>query len=467
MDSAKLAKFRALKPEMQANQAYAETHGKTATTINLTSNTRYFVADPMNNYLTEVDNATARNLVNKANYGNELGAFANVYVGYDMLAKGIAGRETTEARVVVFNVVNKTFKDMDLVRVTSPSNGRYNFYAENTKGEVTEYSLAKYAGAMPGFERPNGLYNTNTAGYNGQFEKFNVLALDLNKDTKEVFRTGMAIEYATYPSFKIVKADYDHGKLSLLTLEGQNGVRIPDVRVDLNDTAIFTEGQWTQRDLEGKYIQLTKENFDGDKDNGFFIKNFLINDVISILDHPQNLAKIDPRYGQDKLRVEVTIDEAKKYTEDMYRVRVTKIVYDTPADPHAKQIVDGEFRYYYVVKADGMKIDNAISTHGAPAIFKGEVIVNNRPGQQVDLNIISEDLRVENNLVATLDDVDKVKVANTAALLSNEELNKVHEALAKKNPDRNFKVENGVAGKLILKEAGKWDKTINTTDVAK
>lgn len=386
MNPEKLAKFRALKPQMQANQAFAETHEKPATTINLTSNTRYFVADANRNYLTEVDNATARNLVNKAYYGNELGAFANVYVGYDELAKGIVGRETTEARVVVFNVVNKTFKDDVLVRVTNPSNRTYNFFAENTKAEVTEYSLAKYSGAMPGYERPNGLYNTNTAGYNGQFEKFNVLALDLNKDTKEVFATGTVIEYATYPSFKIVKANFDHGKLALLTLEGQNGVRIPDVRVDLDNTAIFTEGQWTQAGLEGKYIQLTTENFGGDKDNGFFIKDFVINDVISILDHPQNLAKIDPRYGQNKLEVTVEFTKPVEYDKGDWRIKAGDVNYNVPLDKHARDLVPGAEGYYYLSENDAKAVNDALTNYGAPVAFTGTIVVN-RPGQEVRLDI--------------------------------------------------------------------------------
>ena len=324
---------------------------KTDIAINLTSNTRYFVADPARNYLTEVDNATARKLVDKVAYGHELKDIPNVYVGYDELAKGIKGRETNEARVVVFNVVNKTFKDDVTVRVTNPSNRTYNFYAENTKGEVTEYSLAKYAGAMPGFERPNGLDNTNTAGYRSQFEKFNVLALDLNKDTKEVFRTGLKIEYATYPSFKIVDARFDHGKLSLITLEGQNGVRIPDVRVDLENTAIFTEGQWTQAGLVGKYIQLTDSNFAGNTKTGFYIKNFVIDDVISILDHPQNLAKINKEYGQDKNFRIVRISELEQVTENgPWRVKVEEVRYNTAKDSHAAQ--EFEAGKYYTLSSN-------------------------------------------------------------------------------------------------------------------
>lgn len=462
MNSEKLAKFRALKPEMQANQAYAETHGKPAKTINLTSNTRYFVADAMNNYLTEVDNATARNLVNKANYGNELGAFANVYVGYDELAKGITGRETTEARVVVFNVVNKTFKDDVLVRVTNQSNGRYNFYAEDTMGKVTEYSLAKYAGAMPGYERPNGLYNTNTAGYNGQFEKFNVLALDLNKDTKEVFRTGTAIEYATYPSFKIVKADYDHGKLSLLTLEGQNGVRIPDVRVNLNDTAIFTEGQWNQRDLEGKYIQLTKENFDGDKDNGFFIKNFVIDDVISILDHPQNLAKIDPRYGQNKFEVTVEFTKPVEYDKGDWRIKAGDVNYNVPLDKHARDLVPGAEGYYYLSENDAKAVNDALTNYGSPVAFTGTIVVN-RPGQEVrlDLDKLVKRPFVEMIIITV---PGKVEVDNVNDV-SNDHA-KIEKAFSDVNKDATLTFDWTTAGKLTVNKKG-MKQIFNVADLVK
>lgn len=354
--------------------------------INLTSNTRYFVADPARNYLTEVDNATARKLVDKVAYGHELKDIPNVYVGYDELAKGIKGRETNEARVVVFNVVNKDFKDDVLVRVTNPSNRTYNFYAENTKGEVTEYSLAKYTGAMPGFERPNGLDNTNTAGYISQFEKLNVLSLDLNKDTKEVFRTGLVIEYATYPSFKIVDARFDHGKLSLITLEGKNGVRIPDVRVDLEKTAIFTEGQWTQAGLVGKYIQLTKENFAGNTKDGFYIKDFVINDVISILDHPQNLAKIDPRYGQNKFEVTVEFTKPVEFDKNDWRIKAGDVNYNVPLDKHARELVPGAEGYYYLSENDAKAVNEALAKYGAPVSFTGTIVVN-KPGQEVRLDI--------------------------------------------------------------------------------
>ena len=394
LDTAKLQKFLGLSAEMKKNQAFQDINGKPSMTFNLTSNTKYFVADPNRNYLTEVDNATARNLVNKAYYKNELGAFANVYVGYDELAKGIVGRETNEARVVVFNVVNKTMKDEALVRVTNPSNGMYNLYAENTKGEVTEYSLRKYIGAMPGFERPNGLDNTNTAGYMGWFEKFNVLSLDLNKETKEIFRSGVVIDYRTAPSFKIVDARYDHGKLSLITLEGKNGVRIPDVRVDLENVAIFTEGQWNQRDLVNKYIQISAENLGGTAAEGYFIKDFVINDVISILDHPQNLAMINAKYGQNELNVKVEINaKAEEYADGRFRVAVENVKFLAENDNHAQMNVPGTFMYYYVSKEDAKMLNDALDARAdknKPVTFKASVIKLNLVGSEYQLDLKEE-----------------------------------------------------------------------------
>lgn len=395
LDKAKLQKFLGLSDQMKKNQAFQDINGKPSMTVNLTSSTRYFVADANRNYLTEVDNATARNLVNKAFYGNEIGAFANVYVGYDELAKGITGRETNEARVVVFNVVDKTMKDEALVRVTNPSNGMYNLYAENTKGEVAEYSLRKYAGSMPGFERPNGLDSTNKAGYRGQFEKFNVLSLDLNKETKEIYRSGLVIDYATAPSFKVVETRYDHGKLSLITLEGKNGVRIPDVRVDLEKVDIFTEGQWNERDLVGKYIQITSENLGKEKDvDGYFIKDFVINDVISVLDHPQNLAMINAKYGQNELNVKVEINaKAEEYADGRWRVAVENVKFLAEGDNHAQMNVPGTFMYYYVSKEDAKMLNDTLDARTdktKPVTFKASVIKLNLVGSEYQLDLKEE-----------------------------------------------------------------------------
>ena len=444
---------------------------------NFTSNTRFFVADAFRNQLTEVKKGTALDLLAKTKEGFT----PNVYVGYDELAKGITGRETTEARVVVFNVVNSEYKDDVLVRVTQPSNGLYNLYAENTKGEVTEYSLRHYAGYMPGFERPNGIGNTNTAGYHGQFEKFNVLALDLNKDTKEVFRTGLVIDYNNDPSFKIVKAERDHGQLALLTLEGQNGVRIPRVRVDLNKVAIFTEGLWNERDLENNYIQISKDNL-GETSEGYFIKNFVIDDVISILGHEKNLAKIAPNYGQNKLEVTVQFSKPVENDKGDWRIKAGDVKFNTPLDKYAQSLVPGAEGYYYLSVNDAADVNAALKANEAPVTFTGTIVVN-RPGQEVRLDIdklIAPEIKLpeftEENGPAKLDLADDKKVEDLKELTSDQ-ITAVTTALNNAGKPRTFKVENSgnKDGMLIISEldaqgnvdANKVPTSVKISDVAK
>lgn len=367
---------------------------KTDIAINLTSNTRYFVADPARNYLTEVDNATARKLVDKVAYGHELKDIPNVYVGYDELAKGIKGRETNEARVVVFNVVNKTFKDDVTVRVTNPSNRTYNFYAENTKGEVTEYSLAKYAGAMPGFERPNGLDNTNTAGYRSQFEKFNVLALDLNKDTKEVFRTGLLIDYNNDPAFRVRDLKLDHGQYILLDVEGKEGVKT-DIRVDLDRTSRFLEGQWNPAAIKGKYIQFSKLNaFDAPNYHvnakGEVALETVISGAISILDTAPKFAKLQEGTAQfaDRVKVTITSDPESLVKDGQYFIRAEKLVFHVENDKALEKELNERFKTYNISNEDANRIIKTREAYqNAELTFAAEVIDKNSPSGKVMLRL--------------------------------------------------------------------------------
>ncbi len=462
MDSKELAKFRALKPEMQANKAYDETHGKPATTINLTSNTRYFVADPMNNYLTEVDKATARKIVDKANYTHKTDANPNVYVGYDVLAAGKAGRETTEARVVVFNVVEDSFQDWATVRVTNPSNRNYNFFAENTKGEVTEYSLAKYTGAMPGYERPNGTNNTNTAGYRGQFEKLNVLALDLNKDTKEVFRTKTLIEYATAPSFKVLKLKVDHGQYILMDLEGSNGV-MNDVRVDLGKTDIFLEGQWTPEKLEGQYIQLSGNNFGENetKDTGYSI-NHVVTGAISILDHAKNFGKFREGFAQIADRVYVDIKENVRKIDGKYFIEKDDLVFRAEMDSAQEMSIPGSFKTYTVDDKSADIINDALAAYNPlkPVRFIAEVVVKNGPVPEAML--IIKGIATPN----TFEFGNKVPVNNIKDL-SADDLTAIANELKRVNNNRTFTVTKKDANHVIISEANKKDTIVENEKVAR
>lgn len=100
-------------------------------------------------------------------------------------------------------------------------------------------------------------------------------------------------------------------------------------------------------------------------------------------------------------------------------------------------------------------------------MFNAEVVVNNRPGQQVDLNLGS-DLRVANNVMA-LDQAKKIKVDDDTAMLSAENLLKAARALEEKNnrPSMSLTVENkaGNPNKLVVKELGKYDQELALTDV--
>lgn len=362
--------------------------------VKLTSNTRYFVADAMNNYLTEVDKATAKELVNKAYYVHKTDENPNVYVGYDVLAKGIAGRETTEARVVVFNVVEDSYQDWATVRLTQPSNGLYNFYAENTKGEETLYSLAKYAGYMPGFERPEGTGNTNKAGYRGQFEKFNVLALDFNKDTKEVFRTGLLIDYNNDPAFRVRDLKLDHGQYILLDVEGKEGVKT-DIRVDLDRTSRFLEGQWNPAAIKGKYIQFSKLNaFDAPNYHvnakGEVALETVISGAISILDTAPKFAKLQEGTAQfaDRVKVTITSDPESLVKDGQYFIRAEKLVFHVENDKALEKELNERFKTYNISNEDAKRIIKTREAYqNAELTFAAEVIDKNSPSGKVMLRL--------------------------------------------------------------------------------
>lgn len=433
--------------------------GKTTVKINFTSNTKFFVADAKKGQLTEVKNAEARDMLYLNNKTDKL--TPKVYVGYDV---NTTRTNINGATVVVFNLVdheaNKTY-----VRVLNPSNGAYSFFAEKANGEAASYDLSKYGAFMPGYLRSQE-HSDKTAGYYGQFEKLNVLSLNLVGDTNKVMVANVEIDYAHDPIFKVVDRTRDHAGIWYLTLEGKDGERLVDVRV--KDTTFFNEKQFAN--IVNNYVQVPEKSVKNDG-NGYYFKDFDFAEIASILEPGQvnrALAKVDPRYGQNKLRVQVTIPElAKDVGNGIWRVKVTKVVYDTPNDKNAQEIVDGSFRYYYVAEADAKLIYDSITMHGAPAMFNAEVVVNNRPGQQVDLNLGS-DLRVKNNLEA-LDQAKKIKVDDDTAMLSADNLLKAARALEVKNnrPANSLTVENkaGNPNKLVVKELGKYDQELNLTDV--
>lgn len=104
-------------------------------TINTIPATRYFVADYKNNQLTEVKNADAA--LKLFNSNRNFKEVERVYVGYDKLKNS----NIMEAKVVVFNAVDKDNNDSTMIRVTKTPTNDYKvygkvsgYYAPETKG---------------------------------------------------------------------------------------------------------------------------------------------------------------------------------------------------------------------------------------------------------------------------------------------------------------------------------------------
>lgn len=117
--------------------------GKEIKTINAT---RYFVADYKNNQLTEVKDKDAALKLFFSN--RDFNKVEKVYVGYEKLAN--SGRR--EAKVVVFNKVDKDNNDSTLIRVTTAPTNNYKVYGKMSGYNVTEtkgYDVKGYKDSFP------------------------------------------------------------------------------------------------------------------------------------------------------------------------------------------------------------------------------------------------------------------------------------------------------------------------------
>lgn len=151
-------------------------------TVYTNSATRYFVADYSKNQLTEVKNADAA----LALFDRAKNEAKNVYVGYDVLKN--SGRN--EAKVVVFNTVDKDNTNKDLVRVVTPGSNLYSLTAQKpgvTQTEEKSYDLRSYKAGFP---------------LNFGVEKYDVI--DLYSD-----HAKMIIDYSKADTFVVTKVKYE------------------------------------------------------------------------------------------------------------------------------------------------------------------------------------------------------------------------------------------------------------------
>lgn len=156
----------------------------TVNKVKVTTNsaTRYFVADYSKNQLTEVKNADAAlALFDRANNKAK-----NVYVGYDVLKNS----KINEAKVVVFNTVDKDNTNKDLVRVVTPGSNLYSLTAQKPGINPTEeksYNLRDYKAGFP---------------LNFGVEKYDVI--DLYSD-----HAKMIIDYSEDNIYKVTKVEVE------------------------------------------------------------------------------------------------------------------------------------------------------------------------------------------------------------------------------------------------------------------
>ena len=129
--------------------------GNTKLNVKLTAKTRYFVADQAQNQLTEVNNVDeAIRILGNTSASNW---FFDVYAGFNTIG-GIKNYKTAantavegynEATVVVFNAVQKSNNNAQVVRVVNETNSKYDLAFEDTDGKIINKNVAEYRGYFP------------------------------------------------------------------------------------------------------------------------------------------------------------------------------------------------------------------------------------------------------------------------------------------------------------------------------
>ena len=265
-----------------------------------TADTRFFVADENNGWLTEVDKTKARDLVEvKDGY-----KVPKVYVGYDVVGK--TGRQYNKANIVVFNVVTDDQLNAKTVRVAHVANRNFELTVENTKGQQTVLDMRAFDKWFPGFNRPR-----NGAGYNDYFEKFDVIKSRVNADNKVGKFGEVIIDYSEDPIFRIKEVHKTYGQVTAVTLEGRDGVVTPEITLK-HDANIFLEGQLEK----GAYVQVARSDYQTVKDaygyDGYSFKNMFIS-TISVVPAvaDKDLGRLSGEYAEDWTIIKANFTKAQ------------------------------------------------------------------------------------------------------------------------------------------------------------
>ena len=361
-----------------------------STKAEFTADTRFFVADEDNGWLTEVDKTKARDLVEVKD-----GRFVpKVYVGYDVIGK--TGRQYNKANIVVFNVVTDDQLNEKTFRVVSPTNRGFELTVENTKGEQTTLDMRAFDKWFPGFNRPQ-----NAAGYNDRFEKFDVISSRVNADNKVGKFGQVRIDYSEDPILRIKDVHKTYGQVTAIDLEGADNRVIKNVTIGPRAYQ-FLEGQ-----LEvGKYVQIDNRDYTYNK-NDISVKVFklvkpeFITNGISVVNYDgRGLARVDGTNVNDETKVTAYFVALEGVSTQKPMLTVKNVRYDN---------VDNG------LVANGAEFTFAISEESAKALK------DVKPGQRIHLTIVKpayEDIKTGQYARVATDANDNVIVDESPELMA-------------------------------------------------
>lgn len=209
--------------------------------LKVNDDTEFYVANPANNQMRKVANVNeALSLIGYQNYAEY--KLAGVYAGFDndgyeVAHKAIkAGDYRNTAKVVVFNLVNKT-QDGEKYRVLESSSSKFATTIENVDGEK--------------FDRNN--FNDTSRFPLEYGDKFDVIEID-DYRTDSIYTTLIDhSKTSVYPIVEITKVDEDNKFIEIADKNGEFSL------LDLRDADIFSAKRFGELE-EGNHIQFRVEN---------------------------------------------------------------------------------------------------------------------------------------------------------------------------------------------------------------
>jgi hypothetical protein len=291
---------------------------KATTELKLTAKTRYYVADVQRNQLTEVkDVDEAIRILGNTTASNW---FFDVYAGYDNFgdrkdwetAKNTNLVGYNEAKVVVFNAVQKDNNATQVLRVKNESTSQYNITFEDTLGKVIEKNVEAYRNYFP--------YNFNTEKESAKLD-----VIEFTSNNAFGIEAEMLIDHSDTDLYPIVKVTAVNNDGRSIVVEDKAG---DSARLYLaSGTDTFLEGQLKV----GKLIQFRTLAKNNAKDAAVNDANYV--NVVSVM--PDRYDKglqgslqgvVEYNHGNQKVGTVSSVNEVTEFATNGYH-KVTVAAY--------------------------------------------------------------------------------------------------------------------------------------------